>query len=73
MSRAIGRPISYQPIPLDAIRQRSEDQARMAEWMARHGYSVDIERLRRDYPAIGWHRFAEWASEQDWPRLLAAT
>lgn len=73
LSRAIGRPVRYQPIPVEAIRQRSEDQARMVEWMAGHGYSVDIERLRRDYPAIGWHRFAEWAAEQDWPRLLAAT
>lgn len=73
LSRATGRPIEYRPIPIEALRQRSEDQARMAEWLAQHGYTVDIERLRRDYPNVGWHRYAEWAAEQDWPRLLATT
>jgi uncharacterized protein YbjT (DUF2867 family) len=73
LTRATGRPIRYQPIPIEALRQRSADQARMAEWMTQHGYTVDIERLRRDYPSIGWHRYAEWAGEQDWPHLLAAT
>jgi uncharacterized protein YbjT (DUF2867 family) len=73
LSRATGRPIEYRPIPIEAIRQRSEDQALMAEWMTHHGYAVDIERLRHDYPDIGWHRYGEWAAEQDWPRLLAAT
>jgi uncharacterized protein YbjT (DUF2867 family) len=73
LSRALGRPVQYRPIPIEALRQRSEDQARMAEWMTQHGYTVDIGRLRRDYPSIGWHRYAEWAAEQDWPRLLAAT
>jgi uncharacterized protein YbjT (DUF2867 family) len=71
LSRYAGRPVQYREIPLAAIRQRSEDMARMSEWMGQHGYTVDIERLRRDYPDIGWHRFDEWASEQDWPRLLA--
>jgi uncharacterized protein YbjT (DUF2867 family) len=73
LSRRIGRSIKYQEIPLDAIRQMSEDVARMSEWMGQHGYTVDIERLRREYPSLGWHRFDEWASEQDWPRLLSPT
>jgi uncharacterized protein YbjT (DUF2867 family) len=73
LSRASGRSIQFRQIPIEALRQRSEDQARMAEWLNRHGYTVDIERLRRDFPDIGWHRYAEWAAEQDWPRLLSAT
>jgi uncharacterized protein YbjT (DUF2867 family) len=73
LSQQTGRAIQYRQIPLDVIRQRSEDMARMSDWMSQHGYTVDIERLRRDYPTVGWHRFDEWAAEQDWPRLLAAT
>lgn len=73
LSRRAGRAIQYREIPLAALRQRSDDLARMSEWLGKHGYTVDIERLRRDYPEVGWHRFDEWAAEQDWPRLLAPT
>lgn len=73
LSRRAGRTIQYREVPLAAIRQRSEDQARMSEWLGQHGYTVDIARLHRDYPDVGWHRFDEWAAEQDWPRLLAPT
>lgn len=72
LSQRTGRSVRYAQIPMEAIRQQSEDSARMAEWMSHHGYTVDIERLRRDYPDVGWHRFEEWVGEQDWPRLLAA-
>lgn len=72
LSRRAGRPIRFQPIPFDVLRQRSEDLARMSEWMSQHGYAVKIDRLRTDYPNIGWHRFDDWAAEQDWHRLLAA-
>lgn len=72
LSRRTGHSIQYRQVPLDALRQRSVDLALMSEWLSQHGYTVDIERLRRDYPDIGWHRFEEWAAEQDWPRLLAA-
>ena len=33
--------------------------------------SVDLERLRADYPDLGWHRFSDWVAAQDWPRILA--
>lgn len=72
LSQRTGRPVQYQQIPIEALRQRSEDTARMAEWMTQHGYTVDIERLRKDYPDIGWHRFDEWAAEQDWARILGS-
>lgn len=72
LTRRAGRPIRYQPIPLEVLRQRSEDLARMSEWMSQHGYVVNIDRLRTDYPNIGWHRYDDWAAEQDWRRLLGA-
>ncbi len=73
LSQQLGRPVRLQAVPLDALRARSPDMAKMTEWLGQHGYGVDIARLRHDYPEVGWHRFGEWASEQDWNRLLSPT
>jgi uncharacterized protein YbjT (DUF2867 family) len=49
LSNALGRHISFVPIPIDAIRQNSEDFALMLEWFDRVGYNVDIPALAREY------------------------
>ena len=72
LSRAIGRPINYQEIPLAAARQQSEDVALMFEWFDRVGYDVDIAALHRDFPEVPWHSFADWARKFDWS-ILGAT
>lgn len=69
LSQAIGRPIAYQEIPIAVMRQQSEDAALMFEWFDRTGYSADIAALRRDFPEVGWHGFADWAREFDWSVL----
>lgn len=69
LSEAIGRPISYQEIPIAVARQQSEDAARMFEWFDRVGYDVDIAALHREFPEVGWHSFADWAREFDWSAL----
>jgi uncharacterized protein YbjT (DUF2867 family) len=66
LSRAIGRTINYQAIPLAAARQQSEDVAIMFEWFDRVGADADIAALRRDFPEVRWHSFADWAREFDW-------
>ena len=66
---ASGRDIGYVELPIDQVRQMSEDMALMYEWFSRVGYSADIEGLRRDYPEIGWERFSDWAARQDWTVL----
>ncbi len=67
LSRQLGRPIRCEAAAPDASRgPPATDDARLVDWLERHGFSVDVERLRRDYPAVGWHRFAEWAAEQSW-------
>jgi hypothetical protein len=38
----------------------------MAEWFDKVGYSADIAALRRDFPEVGWQRFAEWVLQADW-------
>jgi uncharacterized protein YbjT (DUF2867 family) len=69
LAAAIGKPVAYQQIPLSAVRQQSEDTAIMAEWFDKVGYSADIAALQRDFPEVGWQRFAEWAKQEDWSVL----
>lgn len=69
LSQAIGRPIAYREIPIAAARQQSEDAALMFEWFNNAGYSVDIAELRREFPEVRWHRFADWAKGFDWSVL----
>lgn len=66
LTEAIGRPIHYQEIPIAAARQQSEDAALMFEWFDRIGYDVDIAALRRQFPEVRWHGFADWARAFDW-------
>jgi uncharacterized protein YbjT (DUF2867 family) len=73
LSRVSGSPISYYPVPLEQIREGSEDMALMYEWFDRVGYSADIEGLRTSYPDVGWLRFEEWAQKSDWKVLDKAS
>jgi len=66
LSEAIGRPIRYQEIPIDAARQQSEDAALMFEWFDRVGYDVDIAALHSQFPEVRWHSFADWARAFNW-------
>jgi uncharacterized protein YbjT (DUF2867 family) len=66
LSHALGRPISYQEIPIAAARQQSEDVAVMFEWFDRVGADADIAALRRDFSEVRWHSFADWAGAFDW-------
>lgn len=71
LSDVLDREIRYQEIPLDALRQQSEEMAVMYEWFNRVGYDADIPGLRRDFPDVGWHGFADWARQQDWSALTS--
>ncbi|WP_027684070.1 NmrA/HSCARG family protein [Rhizobium leguminosarum] len=66
LSEVLGRPITYRELPIAAIRQQSEDTALMFEWFDRTGYDVDLAALRRDFPDVGWHSYADWAKGFDW-------
>ena len=72
LSELTGRKLTYHPIPLDEVRKQSEDMAKMYDWFNRVGYSVDIPKLRRDYPQVHWATFREWSSKQDWNRVMAS-
>ena len=70
LSEVLGREIRYQQVPLDALRQQSEEMALMYEWFDRVGYDADIMALRETYPDVGWHTFERWARSQDWAAAL---
>src|SRR5262245_55935418 len=45
MSELTGKSVTYQPIPIDAVRANSADFALMLEWFDAVGYSADIPSL----------------------------
>jgi hypothetical protein len=67
----LGRPIAYQQIPITTIREQSEDAALMFEWFDRTGYDADIAALRKDFPEVRWHSFADWAKGFDWSAVTS--
>ena len=69
ISKASGRKIGYQEVPLETVRESSEDFAAMYDWFTKVGYSADIAGLKRDYRDVAWESFAEWAARQDWSVL----
>ncbi|MYW18804.1 NmrA family NAD(P)-binding protein [Streptomyces sp. SID2955] len=73
LAAAIGLGVAHQEVPLAHVRTRSADLAAMFEYFATVGLDVDVKALRRDYPEVGWHSFADWAVAQDWPALLSRT
>ena len=66
LSKVTGREVHYEGFPPDVLRAQSEEMAVMFEWFDRTGYAADIKGLRRDFPAVQWHTFEEWARQQDW-------
>ncbi|GHC51439.1 NmrA/HSCARG family protein [Streptomyces cinnamoneus] len=71
LAAALGRPVAHHEVPLDYVRSRSADLAAMFDYFATAGLDVDVAGLRRDYPEVGWHTFADWAAAQDWPALVS--
>ncbi|WP_329041890.1 NmrA family NAD(P)-binding protein [Streptomyces sp. NBC_00178] len=72
LASATGRPTSHHEVPLAYVRKHSADLAAMFAYFAGSGLDVDVAGLRRDYPEVGWHRFGDWAADQNWPVLLGA-
>jgi len=66
---ASGKKINYHEVPNRAVRESSEDMAKMYEWFNSVGYSVDIQGLKKTYPGFKWETFSKWANRQDWSIL----
>jgi len=69
LAKAIGTDVAFAAVPMDTIRQMSEDFAIMFEWFISDGYTADIEALKKEFPFL--QSMEEWAAEKDWKTLLA--
>jgi uncharacterized protein YbjT (DUF2867 family) len=63
LSELQGRPITFEPVPIDVIRKQSEDFALMLEWFDRVGYSADTRELERRW-GVRPLTLPEWARTQ---------
>jgi uncharacterized protein YbjT (DUF2867 family) len=61
LSKKLGKNIEFVSLPLEAVRQNSEDMALMLEWFERTGYSADIPALDQEFGHM--LRFDEWLSQ----------
>ncbi len=59
----VGRKITFEPIPIEAVRKNSDDVAKMLEWFERVGYSADIPSLEARW-GIRPKTLREWARKQ---------
>jgi uncharacterized protein YbjT (DUF2867 family) len=63
MAAALGA--SYEAVPLEVIRESSEDLFAMYSFLADEGYGIDVPAVRARYFEVAWTSFAEWASRVD--------
>ena len=73
LSNELGRKIRYEQVPMEQIRQASEDLAVMFEWFERIGTGVDIAALHKQYPEVNWLTFKDWVKSQNWGDLAASS
>ena len=63
VGKILGRTVTYQRIPIDAVRQNSEDLALMLEWFDKVGYAADIPALETKW-GVRPTTLEEWARTQ---------
>jgi uncharacterized protein YbjT (DUF2867 family) len=65
ISKAAGRTITFQQVPIAEIRKSSEDYAKMLEWFDGVGYDADIAGNAKKY-GIRPTTLGEWAASVNW-------
>lgn len=70
LSKAIGHKIKYEGFDPEILQKESDDLAAMYKWFNDVGYSVEIEKLHKDYAEVKWQSLEDWAQEQDWDALI---
>ena len=63
LSELTGKQVTYQPIPIAAVRQNSDNFARMLEWFDAGGYTADIPSLEKKW-GIRPITLKEWVRTQ---------
>ncbi len=72
LSNELGHKIRYEQVPMEQIRQASEDLAVMFEWFERIGTGVDVAALHKQYPEVNWLSFKDWVKSQNWGDLASS-
>ena len=62
LTRIIGRAVQVRETPLEWVRRASPDMGAMWTFIAGGGYTVDIHRLREEFPSVAWTTFSDWAA-----------
>ncbi len=62
---AVGKPVDHFQVPIEQVREFSDDFATMLEWFDAEGYSADIAGNAANY-GIAPTSFKAWASEANW-------
>lgn len=65
LSRAAGRKVEFQRLPIEEVRKSSADFAAMLEWFDRVGYDADIPGLKKEF-GIALTTLEQWASKVRW-------
>ncbi len=65
VSRASGKSVAFYQVPIEQVREFSEDFAIMLEWFDRVGYGSDISGNAAKY-GIEPTRFEAWAAQVNW-------
>ena len=73
LSNELGHKIKYEQVPMEQIRQASEDLAVMFEWFERIGTCVDVAALHKQYPEVNWLTFKDWVKSQNWGDLAVSS
>jgi uncharacterized protein YbjT (DUF2867 family) len=72
LTKAMGRPISFQEFPLDQAESAlGHDFAVMFRWFNEVGYAIDIPKLKQQF-GISLTTFAEWAKTIEWGKVSLA-
>jgi uncharacterized protein YbjT (DUF2867 family) len=58
----LGRAVQVRETPLESVRRASPDMGAMWTFIAGGGYTVDIHRLREEFPSVAWTTFSDWAA-----------
>jgi uncharacterized protein YbjT (DUF2867 family) len=69
LSHVLGRAVRPVALSLDGFPVQGELAASIAlmlRWLDTTGFSVDIGRLHREHPDVGWRSLEQWARAQDW-------
>jgi uncharacterized protein YbjT (DUF2867 family) len=61
LSSVIGRDLEAQQVPADEL---TPGLRALFAWLEHTGHDVDVGALRRRYPDVGWHNYADWLRSQ---------